>query len=416
MPLDGHSYLISQGWSGHGTGLRKDAIIRPLAIPQKRTLAGLGKDRDEAFPFWDHLFSVAAKTIQVKLSKDDDDGDSSDSDTPPVTNQLDRTTTGILSNKAPKQGTPASGSATPTLAPNPSFPSLLSSSSTNLLLAAKREAAKRTLYSRFFRGPVLGPESSDAPDVDAAYRTTTGILSNKAPKQGTPASGSATPTLAPNPSFPSLLSSSSTNLLLAAKREAAKRTLYSRFFRGPVLGPESSDAPDVDAACTSGTAARSLSTAKRPVDDWDAVIVNNVLSSSSSKTPMAIAKAKITTASDAAPPVLKTLPVDERKEKKSKRKVRDNEEKDTDKKQKKDKKRSREEDEDEDEGKRRKRDRKEAKKAVLATATSSSVTTDTDVEMTVTSSSSNPNSTTLNASEKDALGLKQKKKKRKTAD
>jgi hypothetical protein len=53
MPLDGHSYLLSQGWTGKGTGLRHGAITRPLAIPQKKTLAGLGKDRDEAFPFWD---------------------------------------------------------------------------------------------------------------------------------------------------------------------------------------------------------------------------------------------------------------------------------------------------------------------------------------------------------------------------
>ena len=53
MPLDGHSYLVSQGWKGHGKGLRQNAIPKPLAIPQKRTLAGLGKDRDEAFPFWD---------------------------------------------------------------------------------------------------------------------------------------------------------------------------------------------------------------------------------------------------------------------------------------------------------------------------------------------------------------------------
>jgi len=53
MPLDGHSYLVSQGWEGKGTGLRQGSISRPLAIPQKRNLAGLGKDRDEAFPFWD---------------------------------------------------------------------------------------------------------------------------------------------------------------------------------------------------------------------------------------------------------------------------------------------------------------------------------------------------------------------------
>jgi hypothetical protein len=53
MPLDGQSYLIAQGWGGKGTGLRQGAISRPLAIPQKKNLSGLGKDRDEAFPFWD---------------------------------------------------------------------------------------------------------------------------------------------------------------------------------------------------------------------------------------------------------------------------------------------------------------------------------------------------------------------------
>jgi nucleolar protein TMA23 len=53
MPLDGHAFLINQGWSGTGTALRKGAISRPITAPQKRNLAGIGKDRDEAFPFWD---------------------------------------------------------------------------------------------------------------------------------------------------------------------------------------------------------------------------------------------------------------------------------------------------------------------------------------------------------------------------
>jgi len=51
--LDSVTYLTSYGWEGKGKGLRDGAMSRPLAIPQKRTLAGLGKDRDEAFPFWD---------------------------------------------------------------------------------------------------------------------------------------------------------------------------------------------------------------------------------------------------------------------------------------------------------------------------------------------------------------------------
>ena len=53
MPLDGHAFLVNHGWSGAGNGLRKGAISTPVAIPQKRNLAGIGKDRDEAFPFWD---------------------------------------------------------------------------------------------------------------------------------------------------------------------------------------------------------------------------------------------------------------------------------------------------------------------------------------------------------------------------
>ena len=53
MPLDSQTYLRNNGWQGHGTALREGALARPLSIPQKRTLAGVGKDRDEAFPFWD---------------------------------------------------------------------------------------------------------------------------------------------------------------------------------------------------------------------------------------------------------------------------------------------------------------------------------------------------------------------------
>ncbi|KAF8158954.1 hypothetical protein K438DRAFT_1860668 [Mycena galopus ATCC 62051] len=153
MPLDGHSYLVSQGWTGSGTGLRQGAISRPLAIPQKKTLAGLGKDRDEAFPFWDHLFSAASKSIQIKISTDDSD----DSDSEPSASvSLKRTSTGILSNRRPVAGPPAdSGATTPEI--DDTSPRL------SLLATAKRAAAKRVLYSRFFRGPVLGPDSAFEP-------------------------------------------------------------------------------------------------------------------------------------------------------------------------------------------------------------------------------------------------------------
>jgi hypothetical protein len=63
MPLDGHSYLASYGWSGKGTGLRSGAIDKPLAIPPKRNLSGVGKDRDEAFPFWDQCVLSHRNTL-----------------------------------------------------------------------------------------------------------------------------------------------------------------------------------------------------------------------------------------------------------------------------------------------------------------------------------------------------------------
>ncbi|KIM89136.1 hypothetical protein PILCRDRAFT_813044 [Piloderma croceum F 1598] len=162
MPLDGHSYLVAQGWSGKGTGLRQGAISRPLAIPQKKTLSGLGKDRDEAFPFWDHLFTAAASTIKIKVTSDDEDSDNSQSSSA-VT--IKRTTTGILSNRRPVSGTAAnSGSSTP----DSETPRL------SLIANAKREAAKRGLYSRFFRGPVLGPSEGNLSDGPSGSGSSSG--------------------------------------------------------------------------------------------------------------------------------------------------------------------------------------------------------------------------------------------------
>ncbi|PBK74930.1 hypothetical protein ARMSODRAFT_497359 [Armillaria solidipes] len=164
MPLDGHSFLVSQGWSGKGTGLRQGAITRPVIVNQKKTLSGIGKDRDEAFPFWDHLFSAAAKSIQVKISSDDDD-ESETAVSTEATLTLKRTTTGILCNRRPLGGTLVSSSGTST--PDSDFMPRLS-----LLAMAKREAAKRGLYARFFRGPVLGPDtipSKPEKDVEAEH-------------------------------------------------------------------------------------------------------------------------------------------------------------------------------------------------------------------------------------------------------
>ncbi|KAI0052699.1 hypothetical protein FA95DRAFT_1553357 [Auriscalpium vulgare] len=152
MPLNGHTHLVKQGWTGTGTGLRPGAMSRPLTIPQKRTLAGVGKDRDEAFPFWDHLYSAAANAIRINVLSDEEDSDEDDSVTP--TTELRRTSTGILSTRRPVAGTPAtSGTTTPASAGSDA-----SSSRLSLMSIAKREAAKRGLYSRFFRGPIIGPD------------------------------------------------------------------------------------------------------------------------------------------------------------------------------------------------------------------------------------------------------------------
>ncbi|KAG6335561.1 hypothetical protein ID866_3524 [Astraeus odoratus] len=168
MPLDGYTYLTSYGWTGRGSGLRKGAIEKPISIPQKRNLAGVGKDRDEAFPFWDHLFTAASKAIAIKVTSDDEE----DEDDPSKNDASDiaRTSTGIISNRRPVNGTPASETTSGMTTPDPITDPRLS-----LIAIAKREAAKRGLYSKFFRGPVLGPDTdpstSTAPSTSSSPPT-----------------------------------------------------------------------------------------------------------------------------------------------------------------------------------------------------------------------------------------------------
>jgi len=146
MPLNSHSYLVAQGWQGTGKALREGAVSRPVIIAQKKSLAGVGKDRDEAFPFWDHVFTAMATSINVKLSNDDEDEDTNTPQPSGSSTPLDRTSTGILSNRPQKAGLPALEA--------PAAPRTVRRS---IIALAKRESARRGLYSRFFRGPVLGP-------------------------------------------------------------------------------------------------------------------------------------------------------------------------------------------------------------------------------------------------------------------
>jgi hypothetical protein len=74
---------------------------------------------------------------------------------PSSTLELRQTSTGILSNRRPVVGTcVSSGTTTPTNA----TPGSSSAPRLTLLALAKRETARRGLYSRFFRGPILGPD------------------------------------------------------------------------------------------------------------------------------------------------------------------------------------------------------------------------------------------------------------------
>ncbi|WFD21838.1 hypothetical protein MEQU1_000494 [Malassezia equina] len=61
MPLNTTHYLTKQGWKGHGTpldGEKGRGLKKPLIIPQKRNLGGVGQNRDRAVEWWDDIFAV----------------------------------------------------------------------------------------------------------------------------------------------------------------------------------------------------------------------------------------------------------------------------------------------------------------------------------------------------------------------
>ncbi|KAI5896766.1 uncharacterized protein SCHCODRAFT_02698125 [Schizophyllum commune H4-8] len=168
MVLDTHEYLSSQGWSGHGNGLRHGAISRPIIIAQKKNNKGLGKERDDGFQFWNHVFDAAVKTINIKIADSDDESDDKSSNDTPALPAFNRTSTGILSNRAPILGGSAissetsSGSSTPTTTNAP----------LSIFAQAKRETARRNLYGRFYRAFVIKSED-DFPASEFQSRQST---------------------------------------------------------------------------------------------------------------------------------------------------------------------------------------------------------------------------------------------------
>lgn len=123
-------YLRGLGWSGPGSSLQpenKHARVKPITVPQKNTLSGIGKDRDTAYPWWEFVFTTA-------VSKAEGDNDAHH-----------RTSTGILSNRPPPLRT-----TLPDRDPaQPSSPRM------SLLDQAKQESARRQLYSNFLKGKMI---------------------------------------------------------------------------------------------------------------------------------------------------------------------------------------------------------------------------------------------------------------------
>ena len=85
---------------------------------------------------------------------------------------IDRTSTGIISNKPQKVGLSA-------------LETLTASKSTGMsvMSLAKRETARRGLYSRFFRGPVLGPDTEEPEVLEVAQRSSPSRSESNNPKR-----------------------------------------------------------------------------------------------------------------------------------------------------------------------------------------------------------------------------------------
>ncbi|CDS00265.1 hypothetical protein, partial [Sporisorium scitamineum] len=133
MPLNTTNFLVLQGWEGVGVPLDGKAgkgLKKPLAITQKKTLSGIGKDRDRADDWWNSIFTAGAKSLSIGPSP------------------------------------ASSGVSTPTLDKSKISTSATSwnmgersAASTTMSLSslAKREHARKTLMSKFVRGKPIVP-------------------------------------------------------------------------------------------------------------------------------------------------------------------------------------------------------------------------------------------------------------------
>lgn len=190
MPLDSHLYLTSRGWKGKGTALRDGGLERPVVQAQKKDLKGIGQNRDDGFQFWDHVYAAAAQAIEIKVHGDDGDEESDQQCDDTASNStgagqaatdsqelgrhgkrdrqvLELTRTGILSNRRP--GTSQRRVVEDNLIPDCGTSSAVTEggSKGDLLAMAKREAARRELYRRFYRGEIISEQSEQAEATDS---------------------------------------------------------------------------------------------------------------------------------------------------------------------------------------------------------------------------------------------------------
>ncbi|CEQ42511.1 SPOSA6832_04342, partial [Sporobolomyces salmonicolor] len=137
--FDSATYLRGLGWSGPGSSLNNSphGRAKPVTVAQKKTLSGVGRDRDTAFPWWEMVFSsVAGKVGGVKV-------------------EHHRTSTGILSHRPPPPKANAYEELTPEEKKNRGGLNM------DAMAHAKLEMARRQLYSGFLRGTVLSGSGDD---------------------------------------------------------------------------------------------------------------------------------------------------------------------------------------------------------------------------------------------------------------
>ncbi|WWC71093.1 uncharacterized protein I206_105046 [Kwoniella pini CBS 10737] len=141
--FDPAAHLHKHGWKGKGTALKHGHSIKPLSVVQKKTLSGIGKDRDEAVPFWDHIFAATAASLFSSTSSSSPSNLQTSSKWAPPPIIADEKGK-IISNQQPIKIKPKL--------------------SINATARAGRELARRGLYSRFLRGKVLHIKEEDVTD------------------------------------------------------------------------------------------------------------------------------------------------------------------------------------------------------------------------------------------------------------